>query len=96
MDPAQRYLLFKPERLALIMERTGAGVEISGRELAARVGVSHGTIQNLLNGTTRTTSERVAQRICQVTGVDLLVLWAPTGRSVPADEPNENKTGAGA
>jgi transcriptional regulator with XRE-family HTH domain len=96
MDPAQRYLLVKPARLALLMERTGTGTEISGRELAVRVGVSHGTIQNLLNGTTKTTSGRVAERICQVIGVDLLILWAPTGRSVPAGEPSENKTQAAA
>jgi transcriptional regulator with XRE-family HTH domain len=94
MDPAQRYLLVNPLKMASLMERTGTGKEISGRELAVCVGVSHGTIQNLLKGITRTTTGRVAERICQVIGVDLLILWAPTGRSVPAGEPSENKTKA--
>jgi transcriptional regulator with XRE-family HTH domain len=91
MDPAQRYLLVSPARLAMAMERTGAGTAISGRELASRVAVSHGTIQNLLNGTTKTTSTRVAEQICQVIGVDLLFLWAPTGRAVPPGGANQNQ-----
>lgn len=75
------------------MERTGSGSAISSRELAARVGVSRGLINNLLNGITKTTRVEVAEGICQVIGVDLLILWAPTGRAVPADD-TENKTTA--
>jgi transcriptional regulator with XRE-family HTH domain len=88
MDPATRYLLVDPDRLRLLMERTGTGAGISGRELAAKASISHGKIQNLLSGTTRTTDARSAERISRVIGVDLLVLWAPTGRSVPPEAPS--------
>lgn len=76
----------------MLMERTGTGSGISGRELAAAVGVSHGTIDNLLNGNTKTQSETVAKAIAQVIGVDLLILWAPTGRSVPPDDATSDIT----
>lgn len=88
MDPAhQRYRLVDPELLRTLMKRTGTGSGISNRELAAAVGVSHGTIDNLLNGASKTQKEPVASAICQAIGVDLLILWAPTGRAVPAADP---------
>ncbi len=87
MNPAaQRYLLVNPDLLRLLMERTSSGASVSGRTLATKVGVAHGTITNLLSGATRTTSARVAHGICQAIGVDLLVLWTPTGRAVPGDD----------
>ncbi|TFE42472.1 XRE family transcriptional regulator [Streptomyces sp. ICN441] len=86
MHLAQRYRLVSPTLLRALMERTGTGSSVSGRELATRVGVSHGLITNLLNGITKTTRAEVAERICQVIGVDLLILWEPTGRAIPADD----------
>ncbi|MFD7978847.1 helix-turn-helix domain-containing protein [Streptomyces sp. NPDC059071] len=88
MDPAQRYRLVDPELLRTLMKRTGTGSKISNRELADAVGVSHGTVDNLLNGTVKTQKEATASAICRTIGVDLLILWAPTGRSVPATGPS--------
>ncbi|MFE1925850.1 helix-turn-helix domain-containing protein [Streptomyces asoensis] len=86
MAREKRYRLVKPHLLRELMERTGTGSDISGRELAARVGVANGTIDGLLNGSTKTQPSSVAHHIADVIGVDLLVLWAPTGRSVPAED----------
>jgi transcriptional regulator with XRE-family HTH domain len=77
------------------MERTGTGSSISVRELATAVGVSHGGINDLLQGHTKTTRHDTAHGICRTLGVDLLVLWAPTGRSVQdPDEPEADSTPA--
>jgi transcriptional regulator with XRE-family HTH domain len=65
------------------MERTGSGHSISGRELARRVGVPHGTIDNLLNGNIKSQPHEIACGISREIGVDLLVLWTPAGRAVP-------------
>lgn len=94
MISTPRYRLLKPHLLRDIMERTGTGASISGRELAAIVGVPHGTIDALLNGHTKTQPEHVAKHICRVIGVDELILWAPTGRAVPADDtvPDSSRT----
>ncbi|MFJ3794992.1 helix-turn-helix domain-containing protein [Streptomyces sp. NPDC090088] len=81
-----RYRLVKPHLLCELMERTGTGAEISGRELARQVGIPHGTVDALLSGATKTQPTGVAHEIARVIGVDLLILWAPTGRSVPDDE----------
>lgn len=86
MTPAApMYRLVSPGLLRLLMQRTGTGAPVSIRRLAALAGVPRGTVGNLLTGTTRATSAGVAERIAQVIGVDLLVLWVPVGRSVPAD-----------
>lgn len=85
-EPAlPRHLLVSPERLRMLMERTGTGAGISGRRLARDVGIPSATIDSLLNGVTRTQPAEVAQAIADRIGVDLLILWAPTGRAVPAD-----------
>jgi len=68
-----------------LMERTGTGHSISGRELARRVGVPHGTIDGLLNGNIKTQPSESAHGICRTIGVDVLILWAPAGRAVPAE-----------
>lgn len=65
------------------MERTGAGHSISGRELARRVGVPHGTIDGLLNGNIRSQPSDAAHGICRTVGVDILILFTPAGRAVP-------------
>lgn len=78
----------------MVMERTGTGAEISGRALADAVGIPHGTVDALLSGKTKTQPSSVAHRICRVVGVDLLILWAPTGRAVPvpSDPPAKSRT----
>ncbi|MFF9894909.1 helix-turn-helix domain-containing protein [Streptomyces longispororuber] len=86
MISTPRYRLLKPHLLRELMDRTGTGASISGRELAAMVGVPHGTIDALLNGHTKTQPAQVAKDICRVIGVDDLILWAPTGRAVPAED----------
>lgn len=86
MSREPRYRLVSPDRLSMLMERTGTGAAISGRELARRVGVPHGTVDALLNGHTKTQPQTVAETICRVIGVDLLILWSPTGRAVPDED----------
>lgn len=88
MTTPPRYRLLKPHLLRELMERTGTGAPLSGRELAVMVEVPHSTINTLLNGVTKTQPFDVAERIARAIGVDLLILWTPTGRSVPAEEPS--------
>jgi transcriptional regulator with XRE-family HTH domain len=85
LQPEPRYVLLKPALLRELMERTGSGHSISGRELARRVGVPHGTIDNLLNGNIKSQPSEVAHHISRIIGVDALVLWAPAGRAVPVE-----------
>ncbi|MFI1723875.1 helix-turn-helix domain-containing protein [Streptomyces sp. NPDC020489] len=87
-----RYRLLRPHLMRELMERTGTGAPISGRELAAAVDVPSSTIDALLNGVTKTQPADVAERIVRVIGVDLLILWAPTGRAVP-DPPEDQPAG---
>lgn len=93
-----RYLLVKPHLLRELMERTGTGSGVSGRELAAQVGIPHGTMDALLNGSTKTQPSGVAHAIASAIGVDLLILWAPTGRAVPAEDtyPDTSRTAVSA
>ncbi|MEU9861281.1 hypothetical protein AB0D99_10415 [Streptomyces sp. NPDC047971] len=49
--------------------------------MAARAGVPHGTIGNLLTGEQESVLEPSALAICEVIGVDFLILFAPHGRS---------------
>ncbi|MDX3759280.1 helix-turn-helix transcriptional regulator [Streptomyces sp. AK02-04a] len=83
-QPEPRYVLLDPDLLRRLMERTGTGHSISGRELARRVSVPHGTIDNLLNGNIKSQPSEIAHSICRTIGVDILILWAPAGRAVPA------------
>jgi hypothetical protein len=85
LQPEPRYVLLDPDLMRRLMERTGTGHSISGRELARRVGVPHGTIDNLLNGNIRTQPSDVAHGISRIIGVDALILWAPAGRAVPVE-----------
>ncbi|MGW2379264.1 helix-turn-helix domain-containing protein [Streptomyces sp. NPDC001658] len=82
-----RYRLVKPDLLRELMDRTGTGASVSGRQLAAKVGIPHGTVDALLSGDTKTQPSSTAHAIANAIGVDVLILWAPTGRAVPADEP---------
>lgn len=78
------YKLVSADLLRSLMQRTGSGQSLSVRDLATAVGVPRGTIGNLLTGETKSQPERVAHAIARVIGVDLLVLWVPIGRAVPA------------
>ncbi|MCX5522270.1 XRE family transcriptional regulator [Streptomyces bobili] len=85
-EPAQsepRYVLLDPDLLRRLMERTGSGHSISGRALARRVEVPHGTIDGLLNGNIKSQPHEIACAISRWIGVDLLILWTPAGRAVP-------------
>lgn len=75
------YAIHKPDRLRVLMERTGTGEEITIRELAEAAGVSHGTIGALMTGTQRMVPERKARAIVDAIGVDLLVLFVPMERA---------------
>lgn len=85
LQPEPRLLLLDPDHLRKLMERTGSGHSISGRELARQAGVPHGTIDGLLNGNIKTQPYEVGHEICRIIGVDLLILWTPRGRAVSVE-----------
>ena len=89
-----RYRLLKPTLLRELMKRTGTGYKVSIRELADQVGIPHGTVDALLNGATKTQPARVAHSISSAIGVDVLILWTPTGRAVPAEDPQTSDDAA--
>lgn len=80
-SPPTMYAVASSDRLKLLMERTGTGREIKGRELAEAAGVAHGTIGGLMAGTQRIVPEAKAKAIAAALGVDLLVLWVPMERA---------------
>lgn len=87
MEPAKpRFRLVNPDRLRMLMERTGSGSGISGRALAAAVRIPHSTVDHLLSGAVKTQPQDIAYAIANTIGVDHPVLWAPVGRAVPADD----------
>ncbi|MEV6471561.1 XRE family transcriptional regulator [Streptomyces sp. NPDC051657] len=87
MEPVhKRFRLVDPRRLRILMERTGSGCSISVRALAAAADIPHGTITHLLAGAVKTQPAEVAYAISDTIGVDHLALWAPVGRSVPAED----------
>ncbi|MCY0960806.1 helix-turn-helix domain-containing protein [Streptomyces sp. H27-H5] len=84
MSPREpSYRLLNPNLMKLLMERTGSGSSITGRELAKQAGCSSTTVNDLLSGTKECVLVGTAHGIARVIGVDVLVLFAPTGRSVP-------------
>lgn len=85
LQPEPRYVLLDAGLLRRLMERTGTGHSISGRELARRVGVPHGTIDGLLNGNIRSQPCDVAHLICRTIGVDVPILFNPAGRAVSVE-----------
>lgn len=64
-----------------LMQRTGNGAPVTLRQLAADVGIPHGTIGNLLTGQQDTVPEPTATALAQRLGVDLLVIFEPVCRS---------------
>lgn len=86
MDPdAPMHKLIDRELMQRLMQRTGTGSKVTVRQLAEVAGVPHGTIGNLLSGEQESVPAEVAYRIARRIGVDLLILFTPTGRSVEAD-----------
>lgn len=81
---AHPYQLRNRELLRLLMQHTGSGQKLTVRSLAEMAGCAHGTIGNLLSGAQDFVPLALADRITRTIGVDLLVLFAPTGRSIPA------------
>lgn len=79
------YRLLDRDLLRRLMQRTGDGAGVSVRDLATAVGIPHGTVGNLLTGTQQSVPSAVAHAIARRIGVDVLVLFAPTGRAVPGD-----------
>jgi len=75
--PAPMYRLVDRDLLRRLMERTGSGAPVSIRDLAAAVGVPHGTIGNLLSGYQESVPADIAHRIAAQIGVAVLILWAP-------------------
>lgn len=85
MRPKQNaYVLVSSDLLVQLMERTGDGRPVSVRELAQAAGVSHSKIGHLRTGERDTADEHEAPAIANRLGVDLLVLWKPTGRTTEA------------
>lgn len=75
------YKLVSGSLLKTLMERTGTGERITGRKLAASVGVPHGTIGALTSGAQQLLPEDKAKAIAEAIGVDFLVLWIPMERA---------------
>ncbi|MFE6689618.1 helix-turn-helix domain-containing protein [Streptomyces sp. NPDC057743] len=78
------YQLVDPGLLRTLMRRTGSGAPVTVRGLADMAGCSRGTVGNLLAEQQRSVSAATAHAIARVIGVDVLILFAPTGRAVPA------------
>ncbi|WP_432164924.1 helix-turn-helix domain-containing protein [Streptomyces sp. bgisy031] len=91
MKSESRYVLVRPDLLRLLMERTYTGASISGRELAAAVGVPPSTINALLTGTTRSQPQWVVDAICHEVGIGPLCLWAPKARAARAAKPQPSQ-----
>ncbi|MGW2933987.1 helix-turn-helix domain-containing protein [Streptomyces sp. NPDC001156] len=85
MRPQQNPMkLYSSELLCLLMNRTGDGREVSVRDLAEAAGVHPSKIGHLRTGQRQTATEAEAKAISARLGVDLFVLWEPTGRANPA------------
>ncbi|QJT04411.1 helix-turn-helix transcriptional regulator [Streptomyces asoensis] len=77
-------VLVDPDLLVRLMKRTGNGREVSVRELADAAGCHPSKIGHLRSGERSTATHDEALAIAKRLGVDLLVLWEHTGRTVEA------------
>ncbi|SEC01855.1 MULTISPECIES: helix-turn-helix domain-containing protein [Streptomyces] len=85
MRPQQNPLiLVSADLLVQLMKRTGDGREVSVRDLADAAGCHPSKIGHLRSGERRTATHDEALAIAKRLGVDLLVLWEHTGRTVEA------------
>ncbi|MFI8853624.1 helix-turn-helix domain-containing protein [Streptomyces sp. NPDC053499] len=82
---APMYKLLDSDLLRRLMERTGTGASMSIRGLSAASGVPRSTIHNLLTGAQQSIPSDTAHALARAIGVDLLILFAPVGRSVPIE-----------
>lgn len=78
------YKLVDPGLLRQLMKRTGTGHRTNVRRLADASELSIGTISNLLTGIRESVPCTAAHAIADEIGVDVLILFTPTGRCVPA------------
>ena len=76
------YKLVSADLMRTLMQRTGTGASVTGRQLAADAGVAHGTVGMLLTGAQQSVPASSADAIARRIGVDVLVLFVPVGRSV--------------
>lgn len=81
-DPTPRYKLINRTLMRQLMQRTGSGHQISIRKLAETASLPHGTIGSLLTGEQSSVPCTAAHTIADAIGVDVLILFTPTGRSV--------------
>jgi hypothetical protein len=77
-------VLVSADLLVQLMKRDGDGQEVSVRDLADAAGCHHSKIGHLRTGERKSATVAEAMAIATRLGVDLLVLWKPTGRTVPA------------
>ncbi|MEU8756279.1 helix-turn-helix transcriptional regulator [Streptomyces chartreusis] len=85
MRPQQNpMVLVSADLLVQLMQRTGDGREVSVRDLADAAGCHPSKIGHLRTGERQTATHDEALAIAKRLGVDLLVLWEHTGRTVPA------------
>lgn len=76
--------LISPDLLVRLMQRTGDGRDVSVRDLARAAGCHPSKIGHLRSGERSTATHDEALAIAKRLGVDLLVLWEHTGRTVQA------------
>lgn len=87
MRPQQNpMVLVSPDLLCQLMERTGDGRSVSVRDLADAAGCHPSKIGHLRTGERETATQDEALAIARRLGVDLLVLWEHTGRTVPVPD----------
>ncbi|MFG3170634.1 helix-turn-helix domain-containing protein [Streptomyces sp. NPDC048200] len=84
--------LVNADLLVLLMERTGDGRNVSVRDLADAAGCHPSKVDALRNGRRKTATQHEAEALAKRLGVDLLVLWEHTGRTIPAPaEPDHDR-----
>lgn len=82
--PETYMVLVSPDLLVQLMKRTGDGRDVSVRDLAEAAGCHPSKIDALRNGRRKKSTLNEALAIAKRLGVDLLVLWEHTGRTVEA------------
>jgi transcriptional regulator with XRE-family HTH domain len=90
------YKLTDAALLRRLMQRTGTGRRMPVRALAEASGLSIGTISNLLTRQTESVPCKNAHAIADAIGVDVLILFTPTGRAVPDPDTQVGSTEKGA
>ncbi|MFI2465969.1 hypothetical protein ACH475_06275 [Streptomyces globisporus] len=81
MPQAPMCRVYDRQLLAKLMKRTGTGGRLTARDLASLTSLPLGTVGALLSGEQRYLPRDKSERIAQVIGVDLLVLFVPCERA---------------